>query len=127
MLQCASNEEVSKQLWALLAALFEEHGDSMNRFRNVPRHNGFRAWQVMTAPINEDKAEVRKDLLKSVTNPVGASSVGGLEMALEDWETTRRLITQANGKLPEPEIMRLAFAGMLPHEVYTDLSLHPDM
>ena len=85
MLQCASNEEVSKQLWALLAALLKEHTESMKRFRNVPRHNGFRAWQVMTAPINEDKAEVRKDLLKSVTNPVAAHSVEGLEKALEDW------------------------------------------
>ena len=43
MLQCASNEEVLKQLWALLAALLKEHGESMKRFRNVPRHNGFRA------------------------------------------------------------------------------------
>jgi hypothetical protein len=45
----------------------------MRRFRNVPRHNGFQAWQTMTAPINEDKAEVRKDLLKLVTNPAPAN------------------------------------------------------
>ena len=115
MLQCASNEEVSKQLWALLAALLKEHGDAMKRFRNSPRQNSFRAWQVMTALISEDKAEVRKDLLKSVTNPVGASSVEGLEKALENWETTQRLFTEADGKLPEPEIMRLAVVGMLPH------------
>ena len=47
-LQCASNEDVSKQLWALLATLLKGHDDSMRRFRNVPRHNGFRVWQVMT-------------------------------------------------------------------------------
>ena len=29
MLQCASNEEVSKQLWALLAALLKRYDDSM--------------------------------------------------------------------------------------------------
>ena len=75
MLQCATNEEVSKQLWALLAALLKDHSESMRRFRNVPQHNGFQAWQTMTAPINEDKAEVRKYLLKLVTNPAPASSV----------------------------------------------------
>ena len=36
-LQCASNEEVSNQLWALLAALLKEHSDFMVRFRNVQR------------------------------------------------------------------------------------------
>ena len=78
MMQCGSNEEVSKQLWALLAALPKEHSDSMRRFRNVPRHTGFRAWQVMTAPINEDKAEVRRELLKAVTNLATVGSVKGL-------------------------------------------------
>ena len=99
----------------------------MKRFRKVPRHNGFRASQLMTAPINEDKAEVRNDLLKSVTNPVRASIVEGFDKALEDWETTQRLFTEADGKLPDPEIMRLGFVGMLPHEVYTYVSLHLDM
>ena len=84
----------------------------MRRFRNVPRHNGFRAWQVMTAPMNEHKAEVRKDLLKSVTHSVAAHSVEGLEKALEDWETTQRLFTEADGRLPDPEIMRLAYVGL---------------
>ena len=88
MLQCASNEEVSKHLWALLAALLKGHDDSMRRFRNVPRHNGFRAWPVMTIPINEDKAEVRLELLKVVTNPTPAANVEGLEKALEEWRTT---------------------------------------
>ena len=50
MLLCASNEEVSKQIWALLAAFLKEHSDSMKCFRNVPRHNGFLAQHVMTAP-----------------------------------------------------------------------------
>ena len=44
MLQCASNEEVWKQLWALRAVLLKEHSDSIRRFRNVPLHNGLRAW-----------------------------------------------------------------------------------
>ena len=126
MLQCASNEEVSKQLWALLATLLKDHTDSMRRFRNVPRHNGFRAWQVMVGPIHEDKAEVRRDLLKSLTNPVPASNVEGLEKALEYWETTKRIFTEANGVLPDAETMRLAIVAMLPHEVYTYVSLHLD-
>ena len=84
MLQRASNEEVSKQIWAWLAALLKDHAESMRRFRSVPRHNGFRAWQALTAPINEDKAEVRKDFHESVTNPVPATSVENSEKALED-------------------------------------------
>ena len=126
MLQCASNEEVSKQLWALLAALLKDHSESMRRFRNVPRHNGFQAWQTMTAPINEDKAEVRKDLLKLVSIPAPANSVDNLEKALEEWKTTKRLFVEADGALPSAEIMKLAFAAMLPHEVYTYVSLHLD-
>ena len=77
MLQCPSNEEVSKLLWALLAVLLTEHTDSMRRFCNVPRHNGLRACQVMTAPINEDKAEVRRELLKAVTKPNPGEQRGG--------------------------------------------------
>ena len=91
----------------------------MKRFRNVPRHNGFRAWRVMTTPINGDKAEVQRVLLKSVTNPVAATSVEGLEKALKEWEISKRLFTEADGKLPEPETMRLVFVAMLPHEVYS--------
>ena len=80
----------------------------MRRFRNVPRHNGFRARQVMTIPIHEDKAEVRRELLKVVTNLTPAANVEGLEKALEEWRTDRRLFTEADGKLPDAEIMRLA-------------------
>ena len=81
MLQCATNEEVSKQLWALLAALLKGRDGSMRRFHNVPRHNGLRAWHVMTTPIKEDKAEVRRELPKAVTNPAPASSVESFENA----------------------------------------------
>ena len=63
-LQCASNEDVSKQLLALLAALLKNDADAMRKFRNVPRHCGFRAWQVMAGGINEEKAEIRKDLVQ---------------------------------------------------------------
>ena len=124
MLQRASDEEVSKQLRALFAALLKDHSETMRRFRNVPRHNGFMAWQTMAAPINEDKAEVRKDLLKMVTNPASASPVETLEKALEDWKTTKRLFGEADGVLPSAEIIKLAFVSMLPHEVYTYVSLH---
>ena len=55
------------------------------------------AWQVMMAPIDDDDAEVRRELLKSVTNPAPAATVEGLEKALEDWETTKRLFTEADG------------------------------
>ena len=99
----------------------------MRRFRKVPRHNGLRAWQVMTIPINEDKAEVRRELLKVVTNLTPASNVEGLEKALEEWRTNKRLFTEADGKLPDAETMRLAFVAMLPHEVYTYVSFHLDM
>ena len=81
----------------------------------------------MIAPINEDKAEVRRELLKALTNPTRASSVEGLEKAMDDWKTNKRLFTEADGKLPDAETMRPAFVAMLPHEVYTYVSLHMDM
>ena len=58
---------------------------------------------------------------------MAAASVEGLEKALEDLEITHRLFTEADGKLPEPDIIRLSFVGMLPHEVSTYVSLHLDM
>ena len=118
---------VSKQLWALLAVLLKGHDNSMRRFRNVLRHNGLRAWHVKTTPLNEDKAEVRRELLKAVATPAPASSVEGLENALEKWRTDKRFFTEADGKLPDAETMRLAFVAILPHEVYTYVSLHLDM
>ena len=126
MLQCASNEEVSRQLWALLAALLKNDTDSMRKFRNVERHCGFRAWQVMAGGINEEKAELRRDLLSKVTNPRAATSVNDVERALEDWRTTKRIFTEADGKLPDGETLHLAFLGMLPQEVYTYVALHLD-
>ena len=81
----------------------------------------------MTAPIHEDKAEVRRELLKAVGNPAPASSVQGLEKALDDWKTSKCMFTEADGKLPDAETMRLAFVAMLPYEVYTYVSLHLDM
>jgi hypothetical protein len=81
----------------------------------------------MTTPINEDKAEVRRELLKVVNNPTPASTVEGLEKALEEWRTNKRLFTEADGTLPDSETMRLAFVAMLPHETYTYVSLHVDM
>ena len=111
----------------IYTVLLKEHSHSMRRFRNVPRHNGFQAWLVMTAPINEDKVEVRRELLGAVINPPPASSVEGLEKAMDDWKTNKRLLTEADGKLPDAETMRLAFVAMLWHEVYTYVSLHMDM
>ena len=71
----------------------------------------------MTVPVNEDKAEVRRKLLKAVNNPTPASSVEGLEKVLDDWKTSKRMFTEADGKLPDAETMRLVFVAMLPHEV----------
>ena len=100
---------VSKQLWALLAGLLKNSAGAMVKFRNVPRHSGFRAWQVMASGINAEKAEIRGDLLSRVTNPRAASSVADTEKVLKYWETTKRVFTEANGVLPNDETMRLAF------------------
>ena len=79
MLQCAMNEEVSKQLWALLAALLKDHSESMRRFRNVPRHNGFQACQTMTAAINEDGDPEEALQPKSTFNPVVQRMYQGIQ------------------------------------------------
>ena len=42
-------------------------------FAKVEKHNGLGAWRRLAAPVNEDKAHVRRDLLAFVTNPKGAA------------------------------------------------------
>ena len=37
------------------------------------------------------------------------------------------MLTEADGKLPDAETIRLAFVAMLAHEVYTYVSLHLDL
>ena len=51
----------------------------------------------------------------------------GFGKALDDWRTSKRMFMEADGKFPDAETMRLAFVAMLPHEVYTYVSLHLDM
>lgn len=97
MIDCASMQEVSRQIWALLSRLLRGHPDSMRAFRNVPKHNGFRAWQVMAEPINEDKLAIRKELLPKVTNPRPATGIDDVEQALSEWDTSKRKFVEAGG------------------------------
>ena len=40
-----------------------------------------------------------------------------LSAALEAWESNQRLFEKADGKLPDREQERLAFVGILPHDI----------
>ena len=102
------------------------HDDSMRKFRNVPRHNGFCAWQVVAVPINEGKADIRQDLLSNVTNPRAARNIDDVEKAFDEWATNKRLFTEAGGTLPAPDLESLAHIGLLPEEIYSYVSLHLD-
>ena len=82
MVDAATLLEVSRQLWAMLNPLLSGDSDRATMFANVPRHNGIEAWRRLAEPINEDKAMVRRDLLASVTNPRGASSIDKIEPAI---------------------------------------------
>ena len=108
MIDCAKHEVVSQQLWALLGALIKDEPSVKRTFANVPRHNG-----KISEPVNEDKALARKELLTKNTNPRPAADMDDLNKALEDWETSRRLFVEADGKLPEDSNERLAFMDML--------------
>ena len=116
-LDCATPEVVSQQLWALLGGLLKGDASAKRTFANVPRHNVFEAWRRVVEPVNEDKALIRKDLFPLVTNPKAASSMDDLTAALEAWETNKRLFEKADGKLPDHEQERLAFVGILPHDI----------
>ena len=67
--------------------------------------------------MNEDKALARKELFTKFTNPRPAANMDDLNKALEDWETSKRLFVEADGKLPEDSNERLAFIDMLPPDV----------
>ena len=79
--------EVARQLWAMLNPLLSGDSDTATMFAKVPQHNGIEAWRRLAEPINEDKAMVGRDLLASVTNPKGESTVDKIEAAIEEWDT----------------------------------------
>ena len=57
--------------------------------------------------INDDKVMVRRDLLATVTNPEGASSIDKIEPAIEEWDTNIRLFVAADGDAPTDETKRM--------------------
>ena len=84
LLDCATIEEISRQMWGFLGPLLKENASQASIFRNVPRHNGLEAWRRMAEPINEDKTLMRKDLLPLINNPKGASNIDDLKQRVED-------------------------------------------
>ena len=50
-----------------------------------------------------------------------------LSKALEDWETSKRLFAEADGKLPEDSNQRLVLNDMLPPDVSSNVLMHMDM
>ena len=83
--------EVSRQFWAMLNPLLSSDSHQRGMCANVQRHNGLEAWRRIAEPINEDKTHVRRDLLSIVANPKGATSMDGIEAAVETWNTNIRL------------------------------------
>ena len=125
-LDCASIEEVSRQLWAFIGPLVKENSDKASVFRNVPRHNGLEAWRRIAEPINEDKCTRRKELLPLVTNPRSAGSLDDFEGKLVEWETNCRLMVENGGESQSDETKRLALIEMLPPEINSYVTLHMD-
>ena len=122
-LDCATIDEVSRQLWSFIGPLIKENAEKASIFRNVARHNGLEAWRRIAEPINDDKSLMRKDLLPLVNNPRGATTIEDLEAKLEVWNTNCRLMLENGGALPDDESRRVAFIEMLPDE----LSVHATM
>ena len=118
-----SLREVSRQLWAMLNPLVKDSKVS-DMFANVPRHNGLEAWRQLSEPVIEDKELLQKDLLVTVTNPKGASTMDGVEQAVFDWDTNIRLFKKAGGIEPSDYHKRITFIRMLPVEVGVYVSMH---
>ena len=114
LLDCASIEEISRQMWSFLGPLLKEDSAQLSTFRNVQRHNGLEAWRRMAEPINEDKAMVRKELFTKLTNPKPAGSLDRVEEALRDWDTNLRLFAEADGPMPSEQAKRISLVGILP-------------
>ena len=121
-----SLREVSRQLWAMLNPLVRD-SKVADMFANVPRHNGLEAWRQLSEPVIEDKELLQKDLLPSVTNPKGASTMEGIEQAVLDWDTNIRLFKKAGGIEPSDYHKRITFIRMLPVEVGVYVSMHWEM
>ena len=121
--EAPSLREVSRQLWAMLNPLVKD-SKVADIFANVPRHNGLEAWRQLSELVIEDKELLQKDLLVSVTNPKGASTMDGVEQAVLDWDTNIRLFKKAGGIEPSDYHKRITFIRMLPAEVGVYVSMH---
>jgi hypothetical protein len=127
MLDCASTQKVSESMWALLGGLVKENPTMKKTFANVPRHNGFEAWRKVMEAMNENKALSRNELLPKLTNPRPATSLHDLTQAMEDWETTKRLYSEADGPPLDGEQERSAFVNMLPPDISNNVMMHLEM
>ena len=52
--------------------------------------------------------------------------MGDLTVAVETWETNKRLFEMADGKLPDAEQERLAFVGILPVDITPNIIMDMD-
>ena len=108
----------------LQAPLLSSDSHQSGMFANVQRHNGLEAWRRLAEPINEGKAHVRRDLLSIVTNPKEATSMDGIEAAVETWNTNIRWLVAADGEEPTEEAKRITLISMLPMEISAYISMH---
>ena len=67
----------------MLNPLLASDSHQSGMLANVQRHNGLEAWRRIVEPINEDKSHVGRDMLSIVTNSKGATSMDGIEAAVE--------------------------------------------
>ena len=59
-------------------------------------------------------------------SPRSDSNLGGVQDALEAWETNLRLFEAAGGTVPEGDARRLAFTEILPAYVSVHMTMHMD-
>ena len=62
--------------------------------------------------------------MPKVTNLRHAHNADDLDKALEDWETSKRLLEEAGGKLPDQEQEILTFVDILPSDLSANVLRH---
>ena len=106
-----------------MSALVKSDDDARRTFANVSRHNAFEAWRL-AEPINDDKALLRKELLPWVAISRHASNVDDVKKALREWDTSKRLFTDAGGSIPVDDLERLALVDMMPPDCNVHITMH---
>ena len=115
--------DVSRQLWAMLAALVALDEDASTVFANVQRLNGAEAYRRITEPIIENRDARRQHYQPKVTNPKSAAKLEDVAMAVEHWESDYRKYLESKGTELDDEQRRLILIDILPPDVGVFMTL----